>query len=132
MSNDETHTHPEWLDAEAFHAAQDLFRVLPPADSEYTNDEPVTVTITKGQAHNLRGALRGQVNTFIGNVEMSQVLGYTPDETQAAETNDVFRYAVCVDSLLAEAIGEYPADPTTELNEDGFASEKTDELSLAG
>lgn len=127
MNDTETETYPEWVDAEAYEAVCNLFKVLPPADSEYKDSTPVTVTLTRGAALNLLGALRASAQGPLGNVRMSQMLGLTPADADADETNETLRLIVEAETAVTAAVGAFETHPDVVLNEDGFAVERETE-----
>lgn len=111
------------FDSEIIEAARALFEEPPPAEEAYDDTTEVTVTLTKGQAYLIRGAIRNGAVGFLQNVDMVESFGMEPPPEVVKATNDTLRDVVAVDRALAPLapVADYPQPEKDEADDDPFA-----------
>jgi hypothetical protein len=108
------------IDDEAVEAATRLFDAAPPEDAVYSDPTEVTVTLTVGQAYNIRALTRKGAADYLGNLQMAEAFDFAPDEAQAQHMNDALRQFVELDEAFATVAPVEIKEPEPE-EEGGYA-----------
>ena len=100
------------IDAETFDQFVKLLDVPKPGEDAYHDGDPVTVNLTKGQAFELRGALRWRIHDVLDQIEVAESYGVTPTDAQVEDLNRYMAVIVVIDGQLASVAdtAEYPAE----------------------
>lgn len=98
------------IDQDVIDQATDLFDGEPPANAAYYDTEPVTITITKGQAYNVEAALRNLVQQVLSQLQMKEAFGIELEPDDVTDTETTLRDFVALDAVLQSVapVSDYP------------------------
>lgn len=107
------------IDQALVDAGHALFDVKAPAEAAYADTTPVHVDITRGEAFNLRGAVRAAIQPFLENVTGAEQYGFVPTEEEAFDTSEALRQLVNIDAKLAVVAdpADFPQDDLATLGD---------------